>query len=180
MTMQTKHAPGARDPIWRALIWSGAAALLLLPWIAMQFSDEVVWTGSDFAVFGAMLLAACTACEIAARASFDPFHRLAFGIAIGTGFLLVWINLAVGIIGSEHDSANLMFAGVLALALVASLMARLRPRGMARAMTATAIAQALVAVIVLAMGLLKPFVLTALFVVPWCVSAWLFARSARA
>ena len=33
---------------WRALMWGGAACLLLLPLVAMQFSDEVRWTGGDF------------------------------------------------------------------------------------------------------------------------------------
>ena len=34
-------------------------------------------------------------------------------------FLLIWINLAVGIIGSEDNPANLMYGAVLLLGLVA-------------------------------------------------------------
>ena len=47
-------APWAR--VLRPLSWGGALALLALPWVAMRFTDEVVWTGGDFALFGAMAL----------------------------------------------------------------------------------------------------------------------------
>ena len=40
----------------RPLAWGGAAALLIAPWVAMRFTSDVACTGSDFALFGAMLL----------------------------------------------------------------------------------------------------------------------------
>jgi hypothetical protein len=43
----------------RIAIWGTAAFLLLLPWVAMQFTTEVNWTLFDFLVIGVMLLAAC-------------------------------------------------------------------------------------------------------------------------
>ncbi len=33
--------------------------MLLLPWLAMQFSDEMAWDLADFVLLGAMLLVAC-------------------------------------------------------------------------------------------------------------------------
>ena len=42
----------------RALIWGGAACLLALPWVAMQFTSEVNWDATDFLVIGVMLLTA--------------------------------------------------------------------------------------------------------------------------
>ena len=33
-----------RNPL-RTVIWSIAAIALLTPWVAMQFTDEVVWSG---------------------------------------------------------------------------------------------------------------------------------------
>jgi predicted Na+-dependent transporter len=52
---------------WRIVIWGTAAFLLLLPLIAMQFTNEVNWDETDFVVFGAMLFGACGVYELAAR-----------------------------------------------------------------------------------------------------------------
>ena len=49
---------GRRTNPFGALVWGGAACLLALPWVAMRFTRDVQWTGSDFLVFGAMLLVA--------------------------------------------------------------------------------------------------------------------------
>jgi hypothetical protein len=161
-------------------VWGTAALLLLLPLVAMQFTDEVDWTLSDFIVMGAMLSAACGAYELATRMTGNRAYRAAVGVAVVAAFLLVWVNLAVGIIGSENNSANLLFAGVLAVGLVGALLARFQPRGMARAMVATAIAQALVAVVVPLAGWdLKAVPLTAFFSAAWLVAAWLFGKAAR-
>lgn len=167
------------DNAWRALLWGGAGTLLLLPWIAMQFTAEVNWTGFDFLVFGAMLATACIACEIAVRVSRSNLYRLAAAIAVGTGFLLVWVNLAVGIIGSEHNADNLVYASVLLVAVIGAAVARLRAAGMARAMLVTAIAHALTGVYGLAIGSIEAAVSGIVFVAAWLASAWAFHRAAR-
>ena len=41
--------------LFRWVMWGGAALLLALPLVAMQFTSEVNWTASDFVVMGAML-----------------------------------------------------------------------------------------------------------------------------
>ena len=46
------------EPGRRLLAWGAAAALLLLPLVAMQFTEEVNWTVFDFLVFGSMLAVA--------------------------------------------------------------------------------------------------------------------------
>lgn len=165
---------------WRLALWGGAALLLLLPLVAMRFTDEVAWGALDFAVFGAMLAAACTAVELAARATEDLAYRAAVGLAVGAAFLMIWIQLAVGIIGDEGDPANLMFGGVLAVGAVGAFVARFRPRGMARALAATALAQALVGVAALIGGLgIEAVLLSAFFAALWLASAWLFHRAER-
>lgn len=167
------------DRLWRTVVWGGAGTLLLLPWIAMQFTTEVDWTGFDFLVFGAMLLTACIGCEIAVRASRSHAYRLAAAIAVGTGFLLVWINLAVGIIGSERNLENLVYAGVLLVAIVGAAVARLRAHGMACAMLVTAVAHALTGVYGLAIGSIEAGISAVVFVAAWLASAWGFHRAAR-
>ena len=170
---------------WRLALWSVAVAILLLPLVAMQFTDVVAWTGADFAVFGAMLFFAGGAFELAARVSALPAYRAGAAVAIGTGFLLLWINLAVGIIGSEDNPANLLYGVVLLIAIASSAIARLRPAGMFRAMTVTAVSQASVPAIVVLAGrgpedklwILTVAILTVFFAGAWIFAAMLFRRA---
>jgi len=101
-------------------------------------------------------------------------------------FLIVWVNLAVGIIGEPDNPANLMYIGVPAVGIVGAIMARFQAKGMARALFATAIAQVLVAVITALVGLGSPvtpmrslLILNGLLIALWFGSAWLFRKAAR-
>jgi hypothetical protein len=176
--------PGSR---WRIAVWGTAAILLLLPLFAMQVTDEVNWDVADFAIFGAMLAAACSTFELAARMAGNAMYRAAAGVAIAAAFVLVWINLAVGIIGSEGHPANLMYGGVLAVAIIGAVIARFQPSEMACALSATALAQTLVGGIALIAGFGSTapsfpeaiVLLTGFFAALWLVSASLFRKAAR-
>lgn len=108
---------------------------------------------------------------------------------MATALLLVWINLAVGIIGSENNPINLIYFGVLFVGIAGAGIARFRPQGMARALFATAFAQALVPVIALVIGksqvrslqeppgLVGVLALNAFFVMLFVVSALLFRHA---
>ena len=183
MTASTQDGDAGHGRWWRIAVWGAAATLLLLPLVAMQFTAEVTWTGSDFAVWGTMLGIACGTYELATRMTRNTAYRAAVAMAVVAAFLLVWINLAVGIIGAESNPANLMFAGVIAVGIIGGGVARFRASGMALALIAMAIAQAAVAVVVLARGLSDGpgivIALSGLFVALWCGSAWLFRKAAR-
>lgn len=176
-----------RGSRWRIAAWGAAALLLLLPFVAMRFTTEVTWTAFDFAVLGALLAAVGLGLELAVRGSGNVAYRIAAGLALAAAFLLVLINGAVGIIGSEREDANLLYGLVLAAAFLGAVLARFRPAGMARAMAAAALAQLLVPAVALVSGLgAKPRVwspevlaLTGLFAALWLGSAWLFRRAAR-
>ena len=155
------------------------ALILLLPLIAMRFTDEVVWNLADFAVAGVLLIGAGLTFELIARNAGSFAYRVAVGIAIAAALLLIWINLAVGIIGNEGNPANLMYLGVLAVGIVGAVVARFQPHGMARALFAMALAQVLIAVIAVITGLGQTFVMTGFFVALWLTSAWLFRRSGK-
>ena len=165
-----------------------AALILLLPLLAMQITDEVVWDLTDFAVAFVLLVGTGLMYELAVRKSGNIAYRAAIGVALAAALLLVWINLAVGIIGSENNPANLMYIGVFAVGIIGALIARFQPHGMARALFATALAQALVAVIAVIAGehqnpvssvseILK---VNGFFVALWVGSALLFRRAASA
>lgn len=82
----------------RALLWCGAASLLLIPAIAMQFTSEVNWSAGDFAAMGALLAALCVGIELSIALTRTQAGK---GIAIAAAlmvFLLVWAELAVGIL----------------------------------------------------------------------------------
>ena len=106
-------------------------------------------------------------------------YRSVVGVALAAAFVLVWLNLAVGVIGTEDDLANVMYVGVLAVGIIGAIIARFQPPGMARALFATALAQALVAVIALIAGLGYTLILTGFVVALWFTSARLFRKAAR-
>ena len=74
--------------------------ILLIPLIAMQFTDEVNWTLSDFVVAGVLLLATGLMSEVVIRKVNKMEHRIAIYLAILVAFLLIWAELAVGIFGT--------------------------------------------------------------------------------
>ena len=165
---------------WRLAVWGTAAGLLMIPAIAMQLGAEGVhWTAFDFVVMGTLLGSCCAAYELATRMSGNTLYRLGFAVAIALGFLLVWINLAVGIIGDEDNLANAVFAGVLLVGAIGALLGQLRAAGMARAMVATGIAQLLAGGYALALGSMEGGMLSAAFAVVWFTSAALFHKAAR-
>jgi peptidoglycan/LPS O-acetylase OafA/YrhL len=76
------------------------ALLLLIPFIAMQFTNEVNWTLFDFMVAGVLLLGTGLLCELVIRKVKNIKYRLAICGVILIALLLIWIELAVGIFGT--------------------------------------------------------------------------------
>lgn len=107
-------------------------------------------------------------------------YHLAVGTALAAAVLLVWVNLAVGIIGSEDHRANLMYGGVLAIGVAGAVIGRFRPLAMTRAMIATSLAQALASGVALIAGDGRAWILSSCFIVLWLASAGLFGRAAAA
>ena len=141
---------------------------------------------TNVAEFLGLLIVAVTLVFLTIRIRKNTTYRFAVGVALMAAFLLVWINLAVGIIGEPDDFANLMYIGVLAVGIVGAFIARFQPYGMTRALFATALAQALVAVITALAGLGSPvtppwaiLILNGFFIALWFGSAWLFRKAAR-
>ena len=113
-------------------------------------------------------------------------YRIAMGIALFAALLILWINLAVGIIGEPDDPANLMYFAVLAVGLGGAVIARLRPGGMARVLMVMALAQVLVGAVTLSTGMGFPptppltyLVLNLVLIAFWIGAAKLFQHAAR-
>lgn len=77
-----------------------AAALLLIPFIAMQFTHEVNWSLFDFLVAGVLLSGAGLACELILRKVKPTRYRILLCSSALLLLFLIWAELAVGIFGS--------------------------------------------------------------------------------
>jgi peptidoglycan/LPS O-acetylase OafA/YrhL len=76
------------------------AFLLLIPLIAMQFTDKVNWSLPDFVVAGVLLLGTGLMCELVMRKVNKIKYRIAICVALLAALLLIWLELAVGIFGT--------------------------------------------------------------------------------
>ncbi len=78
----------------------GAPLLLLIPFIAMQFTDEVKWTPLDFMVAGGLLIGGGMLIEFTIRKVKESTGRIIVLFVILALLLLTWMELAVGIFGT--------------------------------------------------------------------------------
>ena len=164
----------------RLEVWGVAAALMVVPVLAIRGFDPGAWDPpGDFVLLGILLAGVGIAYEVARRVPLRRAYAAGIGLAFWAAFLNIWINLAVGIIGSEDNPANLLYAGIVGAALVGAVLARFRSAGMAGAMAATACAQVLVFFIALVAGLGFTGPVTVFFTSLWLISAWLFRRAAQ-
>jgi hypothetical protein len=74
--------------------------LLSIPLLAMQFTSEVNWTVSDFVIMGMLLFGTGLLCELVMRKVKSLQGRIILCGVILLVFLLIWIELAVGILGT--------------------------------------------------------------------------------
>jgi hypothetical protein len=65
-------------------------ALLLIPYVAMRYTNEVNWTLGDFIVMGLMLLITGVGIEVALRIVRTRWIRVAAVVAVLFGFVMVW------------------------------------------------------------------------------------------
>ncbi|RLD28886.1 MAG: hypothetical protein DRI75_05270 [Bacteroidetes bacterium] len=76
------------------------AVILLIPFIAMQFTNEVDWTRSDFVIAGGILLGIGLLIDLVLRKLSTSKYKVPIIIAIVILFLLIWAELGVGIFGT--------------------------------------------------------------------------------
>jgi len=75
------------------LILVAAESLLLIPFVAMRFTNEVVWTALDFVTMGVMLLCTGIGIEVALRLARDTWIKVAAVAAVLFIFVMVWGTL---------------------------------------------------------------------------------------
>jgi len=91
MIMQNKRLTG---------ILLTVVILLLIPLIAMQFTNEVKWDLADFVIMGSLLVGTGLMCEMVMRKVKKIEYRIAICVGLLAVLFLIWAELAVGIFGS--------------------------------------------------------------------------------
>lgn len=86
------------NSIIRVVIATGA--VLLAPFLAMQFSDEVDWDLTDFVIIGALVMSTGLIYEFIAKKVTNRVHRTALALGLAAVSVLIWIELAVGVLGT--------------------------------------------------------------------------------
>lgn len=82
------------------LILFSPLLLLLIPAIAMQFTTEVNWSPFDFLVGGILMMCLGLIIAFYTRAKqHTSITKLLYALLI-IGFILIWMELAVGIFGT--------------------------------------------------------------------------------
>jgi heme/copper-type cytochrome/quinol oxidase subunit 3 len=81
-------------------IFISTAFMILIPWVAMQFTNDVHWTLSDFIIAGVLLLGTGLVCEFAMRKVKTRKNKIALIIMTIAVLLLIWVELAVGVFGT--------------------------------------------------------------------------------
>lgn len=153
--------------------------LITAPAVAMMFTAEVQWTPGDFALMAGLLGAVLLPFQLALPRVRNLAALAGVGAALCTAFLIVMVNLAVGIVGDGSDPINALFVALILLPLFGAIRFGGEPARMAAVMAATA---ALHGAILAGLTVLAPepgVLLSGLFVAGWAASALLFAIAAR-
>jgi hypothetical protein len=79
--------------LWVAIV---TVALLLIPAIAMQFTDEVNWGALDFLLMGVLLFVTGSLAVLTWQ-KINPKYRMIAIIGVLLMILLIWAELAVGV-----------------------------------------------------------------------------------
>ena len=124
---------------------------------------------------------------LTSRVPDNRYYKYGIAVAMVTGFLLFWVNGAVGIIGSENNDANMFYPAVLLGAFLASLAVRFKPEKLFWVANVSAACFAVIAVLALVfkVGVSGPVWpwdvvwITAFFMGMLVVAGMLFRNAAR-
>lgn len=162
-----------------------SALFMLIPFTASLLSDEMDWSLFDYILIWTLLFLTGLTYSFITRNSKDAVYRLAVGLAVVSGLMLTWANVAVGLIGSEDNPINLSYMFILAVGILASFIVRFKAVKMTFVMVSMAYLLLVVGVVALFMDMhLLPHSsvtqimgVTGFFMLPMLVSAILFYQA---
>lgn len=100
--MHSHHGFNAQQSVTKkiGIVALVTTAILLVPFIAMQFAGGVNWNTFDFVAAGVLVAGTGLAWVLSTLKARSMRTRLAIGAALALAVLLVWAELAVGVIGT--------------------------------------------------------------------------------
>lgn len=81
-------------------VFLATGLILMIPLVAMQFTTEVDWDGTDFTVMGILLSTIGLLYVAGSRLARTTAQRAVLGGVLFTVLLFTWAELAVGVFGS--------------------------------------------------------------------------------
>lgn len=156
--------------------------LLLIPLIAMQFTEEVQWTPIDFLAAGILLSGTGLTYVFLKKVSHSMIYRVALAITLLTSLVMIWANLAVGLIGSENEAINQLYFILIATVFLAGYIVKFQPKGMFKVMMLIATLQSSIVIIALSLGyqhvygssIAEILAVNGFFILLWATSGLLF------
>lgn len=82
------------------IIFCTTILLLFIPLIAMQFTEEVNWTLADFLIAALLLISTGLTINYILKKIKKPIFRIVLLMILLATFILIWLELAVGIFDS--------------------------------------------------------------------------------
>lgn len=77
-----------------------AELVLLVPLVAMLFTDELDWGVADFIIVSILLAGIGVAAQLIINGVKNNSRQVAKGVVLAAAMLLIWAELAVGVFGS--------------------------------------------------------------------------------
>lgn len=101
-TMNAGHGLNVQQSLAKklGLVVLVTAGVLLVPFIAMQFDSGVQWDAFDFVVAGMLMAGLGLAYVLSTMKVSNPRSRLIAFAVFAAVLLLVWVELAVGLVGT--------------------------------------------------------------------------------
>ncbi|MCC2630454.1 MAG: hypothetical protein K0S38_263 [Candidatus Paceibacter sp.] len=167
-----------------------ALVLLLIPLFGTLLGSGIegqgwYWTPWDFILMGSIIYIAGLFFEFFATRSSSLAYKAGAGLAVLTAFLILWVTLAVRIIGDDNP-VNLLYYVLILVGLIGAFISRFKPLGMMRAALVTAVVQIAIPTIAVIFfptfdfspGVLPVFGMNAVLALMWIASALLFRSAA--
>jgi len=155
--------------------------ILLIPLFGNLYFAGFYWELFDFVLAGGLIFSLLLGLSFVRKQSVSGYYKIAWLLASLALFLLVWINGAVGIIGSEDNVANSLYLGVFLVFAVGSLITRFSSHGMSYVLFLTALVHSSIPVIAfliwqpnLVTGMITVFIFNFLLALVWAGSGLMF------
>ncbi|MCF8267294.1 MAG: hypothetical protein K9I69_04360 [Ignavibacteriales bacterium] len=164
-------------------------ASFIWPWIVVATGDGIklqdISTIAALSMLSSIIIG--TIISLLATRKSNKYYRAGVGFALAGAFIMNWAIPAVGIIGAEGDTADLMYFGVQLIGITSALYYRFQPRGMSFTMTAMTVSLILVIAIAFLLGrhnspvssVGEILMVNCFFAIFWIPSALFFRSAAK-